>query len=159
MNNLNENNYYNSNNYGKDNNNKFLGKKVKSSNFRTDKNNNKVESCYLDTIGTSNFELKLYTTTNVAPGPAAVITNTTTIDGRKVDENGLTEDAKSDGCGLVHSDAKPDNPEESYEVSYSKQCFILQKEDNDLFFETLKEWGIEDNSIIKGTVFDVERRN
>ena len=41
MNNLNENNYYNSNNYDKDDNNKLLGKKVKSFNFKNDKNNSK----------------------------------------------------------------------------------------------------------------------
>jgi hypothetical protein len=62
----------------------------------TDYNNNQVESCFFDTIGTSNFQLKVYTSTNVAGGTAAIITNTTTIDGRKVDEYGFTENAKSE---------------------------------------------------------------
>ena len=112
----------------------------------------------MDTIGTCNFELLVYTTTTVAGGTAAAITNTTTIDGRKVNAKGYTEHARSEGRGLVHSDEKPDGSGKSYVTPYSKQCFIFAKEDNDKFFEKLKEWNVPDRSRIKGTVYDVERR-
>ncbi len=111
----------------------------------------------MDTIGTSVFELKVYTTTSVAEGDAGIITNTTTLDGRKVDKNGYTEDALSEGKGLVHSDEIPNGKGESYKTPYSKQCFILSKEDNAEFFQTLKDWDVKDNELIRGIVFDTER--
>lgn len=125
----------------------------------TDPDDKKVESCFLDTIGTAGFELKVYTTTNVAAGTAAVITNTRTIDGRKVDQNGYTEGGKSEGRGLVHSDEKPDKKGERYTTPYSKQCFILPTEENDSFFETLRALGVKEGESIKGTVYDVDRRD
>ena len=35
----------------------------------------------------------------------------------------------------------------------------MTKEDNEDFFETLKEWGVKDNEGIKGTVYDIDRRD
>ena len=124
----------------------------------TDGKGNKVESCFMDTIGTSNFDFKVYTTTDVAPGDAGVITNTSTIDGRKVNESGYTEDAKSGGRGLGHSDEIPDGSGKSWKTAYSKQCFVFKKEDNKVFYDTLRDWGVPSGSSLKGTVFDVERR-
>ena len=120
----------------------------------TDGNNKPVDSCYLDTIKAGRFDLKLYTETNVAAGKAGIITNAWTIDGRWVDENGITENGKSPGRGLEHSNTKPDGSRD-YSVPYSKQCFIMPGEDNTRFFETLERWGVEDGESIEGHLVDV----
>ena len=100
----------------------------------------------------------VYKTTSVADGDAALIINTQTIDGRDIDKNGITENALSDGAGLIHSNVDPELKIE-YKTINSKQCFILKKEQNEAFFKTLKDWGVEDDSIVKGTVFDTDRRD
>ena len=120
----------------------------------TDSTGNSVESCYEDTVASGNFYLKLYTSTNVASGDAAVIINAITIDGRKIDANGYTENGKSPGRGLVHSNGRPDGSSD-YNLPYSKQCFIMPSEDSDRFFQTLKDWDVKDGDIISGKLFNV----
>ncbi|MBQ9539474.1 MAG: RHS repeat-associated core domain-containing protein, partial [Treponema sp.] len=122
----------------------------------TDGNNKPVDSCYLDTIKAGRFDLKLYTETNVASGKAGVITNAMTIDGRRVDENGITENGKSPGRGLVHSNTKTDGSGDDYTTPYSKQCFIMPGEDTTRFFETLERWGVEDGESIEGYLFNLK---
>ena len=124
----------------------------------TDVKNNPVDLCYWDTIAPGKFQLKVYTNTNVATGSAGVIINTKTLDGRKVDSNGYTENAKSDGRGLIHSDINPSTGQ-SYVHAYSKQCFISSSVNNNLFFSTLQNWGVENNSIVNGFVYSVDRRD
>ena len=48
---------------------------------------------------------------------------------------------------------------ESYNTPYSKQCFIMSKENNAIFFRTLQDWGVGDNTTIKGTVYETDRRD
>ena len=125
----------------------------------TDTQGNHADSCFMDTIGTCNFDIKLSTTTNVAEGTAATIANAKTLDGRDVNSSGYTENAKSEGRGLIHSDEKKDGSGESYNTPYSKQCFIMSKENNAIFFGTLQDWGVGDNTTIKGTVYETDRRD
>ena len=120
----------------------------------TDNKNNEVPSVYNDTIkGNSTFDLKIGTTTNVASGKAAIITNATTIDGRKVDANGYTENGLSEGRGLQHSNINPKTGDD-YNTPYSKQCIILPGQDNELFFDVLQDWGVQDGVSIKTTIID-----
>lgn len=120
----------------------------------TDGEGKRVPSVYNDTIkaGTT-FELRIGTTTNIASGKAAVISNAMTIDGRKVNANGYTENALSGGRGLQHSNTNP-KTNQDYKNPYSKQCIILPGQDNELFFEVLQDWGIQDNQVIKTTIVD-----
>ena len=60
---------------------------------------------------------------------------------------------------MIHSDEIPDGNGNPYNTPFSKQCIILKKEDNKVFFDALKEWGIQDGSVIKGTIFDTDRRD
>ncbi|MBC6712399.1 hypothetical protein [Treponema sp. Marseille-Q3903] len=121
-----------------------------------DGSGNKVQSVYNDTIKTgSAFDLKIGTTTNVASGKAAIITNATTIDDKKNNSNGYTENGLSEGRGLQHSNTNP-NTNEDYNNPYSKQCVILPGQDNTLFFEVLKDWGVQDGESIKTTIIDKE---
>lgn len=122
----------------------------------TDTNNNKVPSVYNDTIASgSTFDLKIGTTTNVAAGKAAVITNATTIDGRKVNGNGITENGLSGGRGLQHSNTNP-TTNVDYNTPRSKQCIIMPGEDNQKFFDVLQDWGVQDGQSIKTTIIDKE---
>lgn len=120
----------------------------------TDGKGNPVSSVFDDTVAAGDFELKVYTTTNVASGEAGIITNAKTIDGRKVDANGYTENGKSEGRGLEHSNGKPDGSGD-YNTPYSKQCFIMPSKDNKRFFQTLKNWGVKDGESIKGRLLNV----
>ena len=137
----------------------FKGVQTVANYPNTDPAGNKVDSCFMDTLGTCNFTMKVYDKTNVAGGTAAVITDGSTIDGRKIDKNGYTQKPKSEGRGMVHSNERPDGTGKTYDIPYSKQCIIMTKEDNEDFFETLKEWGVKDNEGIKGTVYDIDRRD
>ena len=121
----------------------------------TDAYNNPVESCYEDTIAPGTFEFKVYTETNVADGDVAVIINAKTIDGRKVDSNGYTENPKSGGRGLIHSNTSP-STKKDYNTPRSKQCFILPGKDSKRFFNTLKNWGVKNEESVKGVLFDAK---
>ncbi|MBO6186215.1 MAG: hypothetical protein J6O88_16270 [Chryseobacterium sp.] len=63
------------------------------------------------------------------------------------------ENAKSEGRGLIHSNRGRDK-ESDYSIPRSKQCFILPDEDNERFFDTLEKWGVEDNTFLKGTLYE-----
>lgn len=120
----------------------------------TDADGNPVSSLFDDTIAPGDFELKLYTTTNVADGVAGVITNAKTMDGRTVDANGYTENGKSPGRGLEHSNTRTDGSGKDYNTPYSKQCFIMPGKDNKRFFDTLQKWGVKDGESIKGKLYN-----
>ena len=115
----------------------------------TDSNGNSVDSCFNDTVAAGEFELKVYTSTEVASGDAGVIINAKTVDGRTIDSNGNTEKGLSIGRGLEHSNGKPDGSGD-YNTPYSKQCFIMPSEDNKRFFQTLKDWGVKNGETVKG---------
>ncbi len=132
----------------------FFGVQTVANYPSTDRKNNSVPSTYNDTIAPGNFDLKVFTTTNVAAGDAGIITNAKTIDGRNVDANGITENALSSGRGLIHSAEKPDGSGNEYNVPYSQQCFIFSKEDNKRFFDTLKNAGVKQGDVIKGQLYD-----
>lgn len=121
----------------------------------TDAKGNPVESCYLDTIAPGSVDIVFYTTTNVASGTAATLANAKTLDGRNVDKNGYTENPKSEGRGLVHSN-RGQNNQNDYKNPYSKQCIIMSYENNKLFFDTLKNWNVKNNDKITAKIFDVE---
>ena len=122
----------------------------------TDANGNEVPSVYNDTIKAGvTFDLKIGTTTNVASGKAAIITNAVTIDGRKVDSEGNTENGLSPGRGLQHANTNPDTNID-YNNPYSKQCILLPGFDNDLFFDVLQDWGVQDGQSIKTIIIDKE---
>ena len=59
----------------------------------------------------------------------------------------------SRGRGLQHSNTNP-KTNQDYNNPYSKQCIILPGQDNELFFEVLQDWGIQDNQVIKTTIVD-----
>ena len=59
----------------------------------------------------------------------------------------------SRGRGLQHSNTNP-KTNQDYKNPYSKQCIILPGQDNELFFEVLQDWGIQDNQVIKTTIVD-----
>lgn len=123
----------------------------------TDGGGKELSSVYNDTIKAGiTFELKIGTTTNIASGKAAVISNAMTIDGRKVDANGYTENALSEGRGLQHSNTNP-KTNKDYNNPYSKQCIILPGQDNELFFELLQDWGVQDGQSIKTTIVNKEK--
>ncbi len=120
----------------------------------TDPNGNNVTSVYNDTIKAgATFDLKIGTTTNIAGGKAAIITNAITIDGRKVNANGYTENGLSEGRALQHSNTNP-TTNKDYNTPYSKQCIILPGADNERFFAVLEDWGIQDGQSIKTIIID-----
>ena len=125
----------------------------------TDSKNRTVDLCFADTIAPGVVDIKFYTTTDVAPGLAAIITNAKTIDGRTVDANGYTENPLSSGRGLIHSDEINDGTGNTYNTPYSKQCFILPKSDHKEFFDKMNEWGVEDGDVIKTLIIDVDNTN
>ena len=132
----------------------------------TDVFGNEVASCYNDTIAPGRFDEKVYTTTNVAAGDAAILCNAKTIDGRKVNENGITESPLSTGRGLEHSNTNPNtkkefnsSPQNPDGVPYSKQCIIKPGKDSARYFKFLRDAGLKNGDIVKGFLFEFGKKN
>ena len=109
---------------------------------------------YPDTVAATSFSLVYKTTTNVASGPAAVISNTRTVSGKIIDEEGYTQAGNTSGRTLLHSPGKPDGTGD-YRHAYSQACFIPDtSEDNQKIFDTLEKWGAEDGDVFAGKVIN-----
>jgi hypothetical protein len=109
--------------------------------------------CFKDTVAATDFTVTYKTTTGVAHGPAAVIGNTRTIDGKPIDANGETKNGITEGKTLWHSSVNPSTHEE-YNFPYSKACFIPKTgNDNQRFFDTLESWGAKDGYTFSGSVY------
>ncbi|MBP5359337.1 MAG: RHS repeat-associated core domain-containing protein [Treponema sp.] len=116
-----------------------------------------VEPCYNDTLAPGDFEVKLFTNTSIAKGPASILINGETLDGRKVDSNGYTEKPLSDGRGLVHSNRENSNKAtKDYNVPRSKQCIILPYEDDIRYHDTVRRWGMKQDDVIAGVIYDFD---
>ncbi len=68
---------------------------------------------------------------------------------------GITENGLSSGRGLQHSNTDP-TTNVDYNTPRSKQCIIMPGEDNQLFFDVLQDWGVQDGQSIKTTIIDKE---
>ena len=121
----------------------------------TDAKYQPVESCYEDTLAPGDFEIKLFTKTDIAEGPASILINTQTLDGRKVDSNGYTEKPLSGGRGLVHSN-RGNGKDEDYRVPRSKQCIIMPYNDDIRYHDTLRRWGMKQDDVIAGVIYDFD---
>ena len=124
----------------------------------TNSKNEPVNSCYKDTIAPGHFELKVYTTTDVASGQAGIIINAKTLDGRIVNNEGYTENPLSTGRGLQHSNGNPEGTGD-YNNPYSKQCFIMPSANNKIFFDTLEKWNVQDGDVIEGVLHEFFEEN